>query len=148
MAISGLSTRSTKIQKFLNTVPENNGVLKDIDSVIDSTGDFKLLKDIDVIVKSLERLLLIAPGTYPFDPTMGVGIHRFIFEPADSNTQDQIKDLINNAVANFEQRAKIEFDITFLNNKKGFIVDFVVDYQGLRRNSKIEVSEETLNSIP
>lgn len=138
---------TNKLSEFFRESAGKGYNLVDVDSVIDSRGDLKELRDIDVIINSIVKLLSIVKGTYIFDPDMGCGLHRFLFEPADLNTLQKIREEINRNIYSYERRAKISTDVRFMANKKGFIINIVVEMGKDRRESSIMFDESVLNSI-
>lgn len=138
---------TNKITEFFKETAGKGYDLVDVDSVIDSRGDLRELKNIDVIINSIVKLLSIVKGTYLFDPEMGCGLHKFLFEPADLNTLQKIKEEINRNIYTYERRAKISTDVRFMANKKGFIINIVVEMGKEKREAKVAFDESVLNSI-
>lgn len=136
-----------KLGEFYNEVPGSNFSLKDIDSNLDGRGDLRELHDIDVIINSISKILNIQKGTYLFDPEFGVGLHKYLFEPADQKTYDNISREVKNAVYNYEKRAKILVDIKFFSNKRGFVINIGIEMDGERRATSIKIDENLVRSV-
>lgn len=138
----------TGLDGFFETVPGKQYVLFDVDSVIDPIGDFTRIEDIDVIIRSLTRIFGIPQNTYYMDPDIGTVLHKFLFEPADLVTKTSIDQEIGRVVSRYERRAKITHEVLFFKNKKGFRVNFYVEYQGRKKNVSVIIDEELLKTIP
>ena len=71
------------------------------------TKDIPLSKNEDAVRKALLNLLKTKKGTRPFRPDFGVNVERFLFEPADFETEVQINDEIARAIQTFEPRVQV-----------------------------------------
>lgn len=136
-----------RLSEFYSNVPGSNYKLKDIDSIIDGKGELKEIYDIDVIVNSINKILRIQKGTYLDDPDFGVGLEKYLFEPADRQTIDAITHEVKQAIANYERRAKIQIDIRFTNNTKGFEINIKVEKNGLTRVTSVNISSGHIKDI-
>ena len=140
MAINGL-------EAFLKKVPGSKYELRDIDSRVSQSGDLKSLTGIDVIIKSISRLLLMAKGTYVHDPEIGTNLYKYIFEPVDERTKISIEQVVAQAISKYENRAKIDFEVLFFSNKKGFRIDIYIEYEGEKRNVSVDIDESMLKTL-
>jgi len=143
----GVNMSTGGLENFLRKVPGSKYELFDVDGQIIQSGDLSELTGIDVIVKSLSRLLLIPKGTYIHDPEIGTNLYKYIFEPVDERTKTSIEQVVAQAIARYENRAKINFDILFFSNRKGFRIDLFIDYHGEKKNVSINVDESMLKTL-
>jgi len=139
------SNTGRTLENFVETIPGSIRTPYDVLPKVDSTGDLKKIKGIDVIVTSVRNLLLTSKGSYVFDPEFGVGIHRYIFELFDDRTKDNITNDINVAIRRYERRAKITTNVRKMKGgKKGFKVDLDIKYEGENRSISINYDESLL----
>ena len=135
------------IEQFFLKVAGAKSEIKDIDPVINNIGDLKELSDIDVIVRSLINLLLTSKGTYLFDADYGCNLYKYVFEPADEITQRDIYMELETAIRRYETRGKITYNVKFFSNKKGFVVDLMIDYKDRKKKVGITIDESILKNI-
>lgn len=138
---------ATRISDFFKNVPGSNYSLKDIDSIIDGNGDFREIYDINVIVNSINNILNIPKGSYICDPNYGVGLEKYIFEPADEITRQNILNEVKNAISNYEKRANIQTDVYFFSNKNGFQIKINVIMEGVTKEIKVNIVENLIKNI-
>lgn len=140
---------ANSMENFYKITNSTKDKLKDIDSKIGSTGDFKELFGIDAILKRLINLFLIAKGTYILDPELGSNLFKFIFEPADIITKQSIEQEINQILGEHinSSELKVTYDILFFKNKKGFRIDFGIDYKGQKKSASINIDESLLKTV-
>ena len=119
------------LNRFNKTVAGSESKYSDYISTISSTGDFKRIEGIEVILNSWNNILLTPRRTYMYDPRYGSDLYKLIFEPADSRTIEKIKDEVINSIRTYDDRASINnVRVTFLSNQKGFDIGIDVDYNG------------------
>lgn len=147
MITSSLKTNNS-LEKFKKLIPGKKNVPRDIDSKLSPKGDFEELEGIDVIIKGITTILLTSKGTYVFDPEFGLGLHRYIFEPADEVTKNSIENEVRDALKRYEGRVQTNFRVVFLNNKKGFRLDLSIKYQGSYKKVHITFDESLLRTLP
>jgi len=135
------------LEKFVNTVPGNSDVPKDIDCKIVNSGDFQVLEGIDAIVIGILRILLITEGTYIFDPVFGLGLYRYIFELQDDITRTSIEDEIKSVLSKYEDRCSITVNVKFLKNVKGFVINLEIKYRGEKKKVSIQIDENVLRTL-
>lgn len=135
------------LEKFNRLIPGRKGIPRDIDSKFNPSGDFKQLEGIDAIVKGLLNLLTICSRTYLHDPEYGIGLYKYIFEPADEVTKNAIENAVNEASRRYEPRATCSSKVVFLLNKKGFRVDLSVSYKGERKKVSFTVDDSLLRTL-
>jgi len=130
------------LDRFNKKIIGSKGKISDYVSVIDSSGDFKRINDINVILNSWKNILLTPKRTYDHDPEFGCGIHEFLFEPTDVKTEEKIKNEIMKQISKYDNRATIkEIKIIFYSNKKGFIINLTVEYKKQQETMKIKIDE-------
>lgn len=138
---------NNSLESFRKRIPGKKDTPQDMDGEINPSGDFTHLEGIDTIIKGIVRLLLTCQETYVFDPQFGVGIHKYIWEPCDSITRDEILSDVNSAIAKYEGRAQISTNVTFLSNMKGFRIDMMIKYRGEQRKVHVVINETILRTI-
>ena len=135
---------STNISKFTKGAVGSLGQISDFTAKITPKGDFSRITNIDVILNSWNNLLLTSPRTYMHDPNYGCNLMKFIFEPADNETAEAIKEEIKLKFMTYDSRASIEsLDVSFLSNQKGFVIDVYVNYKGDRGRLSAIIDEKT-----
>lgn len=131
------------LTRFNKTVVGSDSKLADYTSIITSSGDFKRIESIEVILNSWNNILLTPKRTYMFDPEYGSNLYKLVFEPADEKTKNQIIDETVNTIKHYDNRAIISnVGVSFFPNKKGFNLSIDVVYEGDRAELKIAVDEE------
>lgn len=142
-----MATSAGRVSDFLKNVPGSNYQIKDIDSVIDGKGDLRELYDISAIVNSINNILNIPKGSYICDPDFGVGLEKYIYEPADEITRTNIITEVRNAISNYEKRAKINIDVLFFTKKNGFQIKITVKMDGVVKDIKVNIVENLIKNI-
>ena len=142
-----ISTNNS-LEKFRKNIAGKKNIPQDIDSKFNPSGDFVSLEGIDTIIRGLTTILLTSSDTYLFDPTFGVGLYRFIFEPQDEVTKSEIEEEVSNAISRYESRASISSSVVFLTNVKGFRVDIFIKYQGEQRRVHVTIDESLIRTLP
>lgn len=138
---------ANSLHKFMEKVPGRNNEPRDVDAVIAPYGDLEELHGINVIAKSLFRLFTMVRGDYFMDPVIGLGIHRFIFQPSDSITQQELSREVRDVIRKYETRAKITHSIEYFTNKKGFKLNLFINYEGRMKTVSINYDESLLRTI-
>lgn len=64
--------------------------------------------DIEAIKNSIANALLTSPGEKILSPEFGIDLRRFIFEPVDEFTEEDIKEDIESNLPRFEPRIELE----------------------------------------
>ena len=138
---------SNSVQDFFKKIPGTKSELKDVDCSISFNVDIKEIRGIDVIVRSLYNLLMTKKGSYIFDPDYGASLYKYLFEQCDDITKEDMYQEIEAAIRKYENRAKISYDINFLKDKRGFIVDLYIEYNGEKKTVSIPVDESMLKTL-
>ena len=147
MATTAFFRSSNNLERFRKKVPGQKNNPKDINSRIAPNGDFEVLEGLDVIITAVRRLLIISDRTYLFDPEFGVGLHRYIFEPCDDKSLEQLNKEIKRALRRYEDRAKFSVNITQLKDRKGFRIDIEIHYQGDTKRLTQVYDESLLRTV-
>lgn len=104
--------------------------IADYTARITSTGDFTRIEDFEVILASWNNILLTPLRSYTFDPEYGSILYKFVFEPADAQTENAIKNEIIYRLRKFDDRAEVRgVGVEFLTNMKGYNIDVQVRYK-------------------
>jgi phage baseplate assembly protein W len=107
------------------------------------TGDINLLRDEEAVKKALGNLIKTQTGTRPFRPDFGVDIEKYLFGPADYDTEVSINEEISRAIEIFEPRVRlisIESIIEDDSSVKVSIAYFVI---GVAREQLLETTITT-----
>jgi len=135
------------IEKFFKEVPGSKSEIRDMDAKITQSGDYQGIRGVDVIIRSISRLLLIPTNTYIFDPELGTGLYKYIFEPADMVTKSAIEQVVAQAIHRYENRAKIDYKVLFFKNRKGFRIDLYIEYEGQKRSVSVDINDSMLKTL-
>lgn len=136
-----------RVTEFLDNVPGSDYRFYDVDSIIGSDGDLVELYNIDMIINSINKILRIQKGTYIDDPEFGVGLEKYLFEPSDQKTLDDITREVKEAIAAFEKRATIKVDIQFFKNMKGFNINIYVSMNGINKKTSVKIQDNLIKNI-
>jgi len=71
------------------------------------TGDTPPATNEGAVKKALINLIKTPLGTRPFSPEYGTRLYDFLFRPADSETEAEINDELNQCITKFEPRVTI-----------------------------------------
>lgn len=88
-----------------------NKLYKDLDfsfSVHPNTKDVLKKIDNNALKQSIKSLLFTTPGERLFQPDIGSGINRMLFEPIDFITSEALKKNIEYTLTNYEPRIQVE----------------------------------------
>ena len=136
------------LNRFFDQVIGSSEKIRDYIALISSRGDFQRIEDLNVILTSWNNILLTPRRTYILDPEFGSDLYKYVFEPADSVTMESIRYEVKTSIMNYDDRAKImNISIIFLNNKKGYIVDCEVLYEGNRGSFNTTIDEATITAM-
>ncbi len=112
---------------------------------ITASGDFKRVRDIDVIITSWNNILLTPKRTYLFDPDYGSNLHLMIFEPVDDATVERIKEEIERSIGYYDDRALItDIIVSLMSNGKGFSAMIEVEYEGDLGSLSVKFDDTTI----
>jgi phage baseplate assembly protein W len=136
------------LDKFKTTSVGSSGRVLDFSSKLSPSGDFSKLYDMDAILASWSNILITPRGSMDHDPEFGSDLHLYIFEPADTVTQESIKNEIYKAITTYDDRANIdEINVSFFKNKKGFNISIIANYEGDNSEMSLTMDENTYMSF-
>jgi phage baseplate assembly protein W len=104
------------------------------------TKDIPLSKNEDAVKKALLNLLKTQKGTRPFRPDFGVNLQRFLFEPADYETEVQINDEIARSIQVFEPRVQVIEIESVIDNDVGIKVAIKYYVRGVPKEQILETT--------
>ena len=131
------------LKRFNETVAGSDSKLADYQAKVASYGDFRRIKDLEVILSSWNNILITPRRSYQFDPEYGSDIYKLVFEPADDTTLEKIKEEVIETLLRYDDRATIEnIDVSVLPNRKGFNISVDVRYEGDTGQLEVVIDEE------
>lgn len=130
------------LDRFNKTVVGSNEKLADYQSKIVTSGDFKRVEDIETILSSWSNILITPKRTYQYDPEFGSDLYKLVFEPADTSTEEEIKEEVIESLRTYDPRATIQnINVSFLVGRKGFNVAVEVLYEGASEQLQVVIDE-------
>ena len=90
-------------------------------------NDLIALKNESAIARSVRNLVLTAQGERPFQPVLGTGISRLLFENMDKLTAAAIRSELRTNIENYEPRVEIN-EIIVEPNPEGNAMDVTLQY--------------------
>ncbi len=133
------------LSRFNKEVIGSDDTIYDYLAKITAKGDFKRVKDIDVIITSWNNILMTPRRTYIMDPEYGSDLHLIIFEPVDDTTVERIKTEVESRIRLYDDRATIEdIEVLLNSNRKGFTVNVFVDYEGDAGTLSVKFDDSTV----
>lgn len=132
------------IDKFKKSVIGSNASIFDYTDKISPSGDFKRISNLEAILNSWNNILLTPKRSCDHDPEYGCDLYKFIFEPADVMTMNEIKSEILNSLSTYDDRATpSDVEVKFLSNRKGFMVNVFVEYENQEGQLSATIDEST-----
>jgi len=136
------------MEKFQKSVIGSGGRIADYTAKIAPYGDFFRVEDLQTILSSWNNILLTPTRTYTYDPEFGSDLYRYVFDPQDEDTRQEIRDEILYKLKRYDDRAQIvDLKIEYLTGQKGFTVSIVVDYEGQTGGVSFEIDESLYFNI-
>lgn len=136
---------SNILNRFTNKNVGNEQTIFDFLPKITPYGDFKQIKEIDVIITSWNNILSTSKGSYLHDPEYGSNLYKLIFDPMDDTTKEQIKSEILDTISYYDDRAEIvHIEVVSNVTKTGYKVNIKIKYKG---DTKLMTLEFTDNAI-
>jgi phage baseplate assembly protein W len=133
------------LERFVKSTRGTDVQPHDYIPYISSIGDFKRIRNIDVILNSWNNILLTPLGSYIADPNFGSNLFKLIFEPADSGTVEAIKTEVETRIINYDARGEIlGITVVMLPNKKGFNVNVECGFKGERGEISVKFDDSTV----
>ena len=91
------------------------------------SNDLISLKNESAIARSVRNLVLTIQGERPFQPVLGTGVSRLLFEYMDKLTASTIRSEIRTTIENYEPRVEIN-EIIVEPNPEGNAMDVTLQY--------------------
>lgn len=131
------------LDRFNESVIGSSAKIADYTAKISPKADFTRLENLNAILNSWNNILLTPTRTYIFDPEYGSELFRLVFEPADNETAERIREEVITKLQRYDDRARIlSADVIFKPNGKGFTVTINVDYQGDQSQLTVTIDPE------
>lgn len=132
------------LNRFNESVAGSNTKIADYLSTIAVAGDFKRIRDLEVILNSWNNILITPKRSYQYDPEYGSDLYKLVFEPADDITLDKVINEVKNTLMRYDDRATInDIDVVFFSNQKGFSLTIDVEYEGDTKQLNAILDEST-----
>jgi len=80
------------------------------------TDELSRVTNEEAVKMSIRNLILTNPGERPYEPTIGAGIKKILFEPMDDITAIALTNEITTTIKNYEPRASLE-DVSITANE-------------------------------
>ena len=133
------------LDRFKKQVIGSDANIFDFLPKITASGEFKRIRDIDVIITSWNNILLTPRRTYINDPEYGSDLHKMVFEPADDTTVERIKQEIEKSIGYYDDRAIItDITVKIMSNGKGFSVDIFAEYDNEEATLSVKFDDSTI----
>lgn len=134
----------SKLSKFNELVIGNSREPTDFSPIISSSGDFTILRGLDVILNDWNNILMIPLGSYTDDPELGSNLYRLIFESANENLTKKIEEEVKIRLSRFDDRASIvSVESEFNPSNKSYDIYITVYYKGETSELKITADESS-----
>ena len=91
------------------------------------SNDLIALKNESAIARSVRNLILTGQGESPFQPVLGTGVSRLLFENMDKLTASAIRSELRTTIENYEPRVEIN-EIIVEPNPEGNAMDVTLQY--------------------
>jgi len=91
------------------------------------SNDLITLKNESAIARSVRNLVLTIQGERPFQPVLGTGVSRLLFENMDKLTASAIRSEIRTTIENYEPRVEIN-EIIVEPDPEGNAMDVTLQY--------------------
>lgn len=138
---------ANELDKFNSNVIGSSGKISDYNPIITSSGDFERTSGITTILNSWNNILLTFKGSYDHDPEYGSDLYKFIGQPADDLTIEEITNEVYEALL-YDTRAEItNIEVSFLSNLKGFNINITFVYSDQEAELKTTISEVNFGNL-
>ena len=91
------------------------------------SNDLIALKNESAIARSVRNLVLTGQGERPFQPVLGTGVSRLLFENMDKLTASAIRSELRTTIENYEPRVEIN-EIIVEPDPEGNAMDVTLQY--------------------
>lgn len=135
---------SSLITKFNKEVIGSSGRIYDFLSKISPSGDFERVRNLATILTSWNNILLTPTRSNTFDPEYGCEIYKYVFEPLDDDTIEEIKNEIVYRLMLYDDRAEInDIEISKSSDQKSLNVSIMVSYEGMEGEVSVVIDKNT-----
>lgn len=135
------------LNEFYNTVygmPD----FKDISNKISGDGDFQQLVNERAAINNMLNMLFISRGSYPFDPTRGCDLEKYIFDLSSEANRKKIEQEVSETIAPYKTYYSISYDVKYLLNRRGFSINISIKSpKGTSLKKKITYSQDSNGAI-
>jgi len=132
------------LNRFNESVAGSNTKIADYLSTVAVAGDFRRIRNLEVILNSWNNILITPRRSYQYDPEYGSDLYKLVFEPADDITLDKVINEVKNTLMRYDDRATIDdIDVIFFSNQKGFSLTIDVEYEGDKKQLNTILDEST-----
>lgn len=121
-------------------ITSRNRLYKDIDLSFTKrpSGDIYKKTDAAAVKQAIKNLLLTTKTEKPFAPYFGANLNNLIFNLSEDFDDGQIKDVIVNAIGNYEPRAQVrEVNVNLLPDAN--TVNVTVIFQVVSTNEEVQL---------
>ena len=130
------------LKTFDTSVKGKNNLAYDYRDIIGSSGDFKRLEGVNVLINSIRNLLITPLGSYPFQPLYGSLLYKKVFEPLDEQSLEDIQYECKDRIIQFDSRVNISsVSVVPLRNNKGVTVSIKINRGEESGEVKIDFSD-------
>jgi phage baseplate assembly protein W len=95
--------------------------------------DIAVLYDVEAVKNSVKTALLTSPGDKLLNPTYGVDLRQFLFEPIDEFTAEIIQDIIETKLPDSEPRITVNY------------IEVIADEDNNTYNINLQIDVPSLN---
>ena len=118
---------SKNLNDFFNYLKTNTQGFKDVINLISGDGNFVELRDEEAAMNNITTMLTIARGTYPFDPTLGCDLQKYIYEWSTETNKAKIENEVKEAIKPYTNEYNVKYEIKYLRGRKGFLINLSLD---------------------
>lgn len=134
MATTRVLSREDGVLDASTLVTSRSRLYSDLDLTFEAkpSGDIYIKKDAAAVKQAVKNIIQTNFFEKPFQPFFGADIRSLLFELANDETGEDIKDQIIRAIEQFEPRARI--------------IDVIVDAQPANNSIKATIEFQVVNS--
>lgn len=134
MATTRVLSREDGVLDASTLVTSRSRLYSDLDLTFEAkpSGDIYIKKDAAAVKQAVKNIIQTNFFEKPFQPFFGADVRSLLFELANDETGEDIKDQIIRAIEQFEPRARI--------------IDVVVDTQPANNSIKATIEFQVVNS--
>ena len=129
----------------LTGVSEDKDIKHDITLNVNNFNKLDYVEDIVCIARMLQNILLTNPGTYPNNPTFGVGIEYYLFDFANEKTKSELTSKIVDQIntwLNTDQNMIITPNIKFVKTDNNTYTTLAIMFNISKNSVKINKNQE------